>query len=141
LIRFAADEDLDNHIVRALRHRFADIDIERVQEVRLTSAPDDRVLAWAAESDRVLLTHDASTMAAAAYRRIRLAERMPGVIVVPQWLPVSSALEDLSTIAECSVRDDWINQVLVVSVVLPEPLGPATMRSAGFTPRAPRCAA
>jgi predicted nuclease of predicted toxin-antitoxin system len=110
LIRFAADEDLDNHIVRAVR-RSASIDIVRVQEARLTGADDDAVLAWAASDDRVLLTHDASTMTAAAYRRIERGQRTPGVIVLPQWLPVADAVADVSLIAECSDAADWADKV------------------------------
>jgi hypothetical protein len=56
LIRFAADEDLDNHIVRGLRHRLADVDIVRVQDAALRSAPDGDVLVWAAASGRVVLS-------------------------------------------------------------------------------------
>ena len=38
MIRFAADEDLDNHIVRGLRHRLPDIDFVRVQEAGISGA-------------------------------------------------------------------------------------------------------
>jgi vacuolar-type H+-ATPase subunit F/Vma7 len=111
LIRFAADEDLDNHIVRGLRHRLTGVDIVRVQEAQLTSAADNQVLAWAAESNCVLLSHDASTMTAAAYERLKRGERMPGVIIVPQWLSVGSVVEELLVVAECSVPADWADQV------------------------------
>jgi hypothetical protein len=78
LIRFAADEDLDNHIVRALRHHVATVDIVSVREEQLASAKDDRILQWAAESNRVLLSHDASTMTAAAYSRIGRGQHFCG---------------------------------------------------------------
>jgi len=111
LIRFAADEDLDNHIVRALRHHVATVDIVSVQEAQLASAEDDRVLQWAAESSRVLLSHDASTMTAAAYSRIERGQPMPGLIIIPQWLSIGAVVEDLLLAAECSLPDDWANQV------------------------------
>lgn len=111
MIRFAADEDLDNHIVRALRHTIPVVDIQRVQEAQMTRAADDLVLAWAAATDRVLLSHDASTMTAAAYARVGRDERMPGVIIIPQWLSIGSAVEELVLIAECSDPNEWANQV------------------------------
>jgi hypothetical protein len=107
LIRFAADEDLDNHIIRGLRHRLAHIDVVRVQDAALRGAADESVLAWAARADRILLSHDASTMTVAAYARLARGDAMPGVIVVPQWLSLGAAIDDLVLIAECSEPADW----------------------------------
>ena len=111
MIAFAADEDLDNHIVRGLRHHRPDIDIVRVQDSEASGASDEDVLDWAARSNRVLLSHDASTMTAAAYARIARGDPMPGVIIVPQSLSLANALDDLLLIAQCSVASDWENQV------------------------------
>jgi hypothetical protein len=111
LIRLLADEDLDNHVIRGLRRRLASADVVRVQDVSLSGAPDESVLAWAAGEGRVLLTHDASTMTAASYARISVGKKSPGVIVVPQWLPVGAAIEDLLLILEASVPEDWVDQV------------------------------
>jgi len=110
-MRLGADEDLDNHIVRGLRHRLPDIDLVRVQETGMSGASDPEVLAWAAGAGRVLVSHDSSSMTAAAYARIEQGELMPGLIIVPQWVPVGSAIEDLLVVAECSVGSDWANQV------------------------------
>ena len=111
MIRLGADEDLDNHIVRGLRHRLPAVDIARVQDVGLICASDHEVLAWAAEAERVLVSHDASTMTAAAYSRIESRMPMPGVIIVPQWVPTGRVIEDLLMVVECSAASDWENQV------------------------------
>jgi hypothetical protein len=111
LIRFAADEDLDNHIVRGLRHHRPEIDVVRVQDAEVVGAPDEDVLAWAAREGRVLLSHDASTMTAASYARIARGEPMTGLIIVPQWLAIGSAIEDIILIADCSDETDWAGQV------------------------------
>ena len=60
MIRFAADEDFNADIVRALRRRLPELDIIRVQDVGLSGGDDPTVLAWAASDARVLLTHDVS---------------------------------------------------------------------------------
>ena len=111
MIRLGADEDLDNHVVRGLRHCLPTVDFVRVQEVGLTSAPDQEVLAWAAQAERVLVSHDASTMTAAAYSRIERRMPMPGLIIVPQWEPIGRVIEDLLMVVECSAASDWENQV------------------------------
>ena len=58
VLRFLADEDFDNDIVRGMLRRLSRMDIVRVQDVGLSGALDPRVLEWAAREGRVLLTHD-----------------------------------------------------------------------------------
>ena len=79
-----------------------DVDIVRVQDVDLIGASDVGVIAWVSRADRVLISHDASTMTVAAYARIARGAPMPGLIIVPQWFPVGDAIEDLVLVAECS---------------------------------------
>ena len=69
-MRWLADENLNNDIVRGLRRRKPDLDIVRVQDAGLSGMDDPSLLAWAAAQDRVLITHDVSTMTAYAYRRV-----------------------------------------------------------------------
>ena len=66
-LRFLVDEDFDNDIMRGLLRRLPTLDVVRAQDVGLSGQPDPIVLAWAAQEDRVLLTHDVSTMTAHAY--------------------------------------------------------------------------
>ena len=67
VIRFAADENLNDAITRGLRRRQSTIDIVRAQDTGLSGADDPTILQWAAEQGRVLLTHDVSTMTKHAY--------------------------------------------------------------------------
>ena len=48
MIRFLADEDFNNDLLRALRRRRPAVDAVRVQDVGLSGQPDPAVLAWAA---------------------------------------------------------------------------------------------
>ncbi len=111
MIRFVADENFNNDIVRGLMRRVPGIDIVRVQDAGLTGADDPSVLEWVAHQDRIILTHDVSTLIGLAYERIRQGEGVPGVIAVPQSLAVGAAVEDLALIAECSSGDEWQDQV------------------------------
>ena len=54
-LRFLADEDFDNDIVRGMLRRLPNLDIVRAQDVGLSGALDPRVLEWAAQEGRVLL--------------------------------------------------------------------------------------
>jgi hypothetical protein len=110
-LRFLADEDFDNDIVRGFLRRLPTLDVVRAQDVGLSGQPGPVVLAWAAQEDRVILTHDVSTMTAHAYARIADGLPMSGVFAVSQSLAVSRALDDLLLLAECSLAGEWAGQV------------------------------
>jgi len=82
MLRLLADENFNNNIIRGVRRRAFEADIVRVQDVGLTGSDDPTVLEWAARNQRVLLTHDVSTITAFAYDRIRQSKAMPGVFEV-----------------------------------------------------------
>ena len=111
MIRFAADEDLDNDIIRGLRRRLPEVDIRRVQDAKITNAPDPVVLAWTADEDRILLTHDVTTMSTHAIDRVRLNKHMPSAIIVHQHLDIGNIIDDLEVITACSAATEWIGQV------------------------------
>jgi hypothetical protein len=113
-LRFLADEDFDNDIVRGMLRRLPSLDIVRAQDVGLSGAIDPRVLEWAAQEGRVLLTHDVSTLTAHAYARGSSDLPMPGVFAVSQLAPISQVIEDLLLLAECSLPDEWEGQVRYV---------------------------
>jgi hypothetical protein len=69
------------------------------------------LLAWAAEQERVLLTHDVSTITAHAYRRVMRGDRMPGVFEVSRAVAIRAAVEDVVLLSECSNPGEWESQV------------------------------
>lgn len=111
MLRYAADENFNHDIVRALRRRLPALDLVRVQDAGLTGAEDPEVLEWAAGEGRVLLTHDVSTMTRFAYERTERGLPMPGVFEVARAVPLGRAIEDLLLLAECSMPGEWEGQV------------------------------
>ncbi len=111
MVRFAADENLNNHIVRGLLRRQPDLDIVRIQDVGLTGIDDEALLDWAATERRIVVTHDAATLTKYAYDRIRESRPMPGVFEVARDAAIGSVIEDLLLIAQCSVEGEWEGQV------------------------------
>lgn len=112
MIKFLADEDFNNRIVRGLRRRLLILDIVRVQEVGLIGRHDTEVLEWAAREGRIILTHDAATMIDFAYSRIAEGTEMPGLIATSQYMPIGDVIEELIMLAECSLEGEWNKQVL-----------------------------
>lgn len=112
MLRYLADEDFDNRILRAFRRSESDIDWVRVQDVGLSGCEDELVLQHAAENRQVVLTHDVSTMIAAAFRRVERTEPMPGLIVVPRHLSIGRAVGELAFLAKESLPNEWEGQVI-----------------------------
>src|SRR5215207_6897130 len=111
MIPLAADENFNNDIVRGILRRDPTIDIVRVQDAGLTTADDPTVLAWTAQTGRVLLTHDVATITHYAYERVRAGQAMPGVFEVSRTIPLAQAIDDIILIAECSLEGEWEGQV------------------------------
>src|SRR5262245_21670947 len=111
MLRFAADENFNNDIVRGVRRRNPAIDLVRVQDEGLSGADDSTVLEWAAGAGRVLLTHDVSTMTRYAYDRVREGKPMPGVFEVKREVAIGVAIDEILLLAECSLHGEWEGQV------------------------------
>lgn len=111
MLRFAADENFNNDIVRGLLRRKPDLDIVRVQDAGLVGADDPTILAWAAQEGRVLLTHDVSTMTRYAYERIEAGQPMSGLFEVSRSVPIATAIEDILLLAELSLEGEWEGQI------------------------------
>ena len=111
MLRWLADENFNNDILRALFRRRPGIDVVRAQDVGLTGSDDEALWAWAAEQDRVLLTHDVSTITAHAYRRVMKGDAMPGVFEVSCDAWMRKAVDDILLLTECSTVGEWEGQV------------------------------
>lgn len=111
-IRFLADENFNHRIVRGLVRRLAVLDIVSVPEAGLSGASDTEVLAWAAVEQRIVPTHDVSTMSRDAIQRVEARLSMPGVFECPRSVPIGVAIEDLFLVAECSIEGEWRDTIL-----------------------------
>jgi len=112
MLRMLSDENFNNDIVRALLLQQPDVDIVRTQDVGLSEAEDTDVLAWAAENDRILLTHDRRTVPDFAYARVAAGEPMPGVFVLNIRAPVRRGIQELLLVNACSEHAEWSGRVV-----------------------------
>jgi len=77
----------------------------------LSGKDDPAILEWAATENRVLLTHDGSTMTKHVYARIESGKPMSGVFEVSQEIAVGEAIDDLVLVATCSFDREYEGQV------------------------------
>ena len=102
LIPLAADEDLDNRIVRGVLRKEPGVDMVRIQDAGLSGHDDPEVLRWAAGEGRVLFSHDANTMTLHAWTRVKTGLAMPGLYVVRRNRSLGVIIEDICLIATLS---------------------------------------
>lgn len=112
MLRFLADENFNGRIVRGLLRQIPALDLVRVQDFEdLYQATDPVVLEWAAVEQRVVLSHDISTMARYAYDRVKAGQPMPGLFEIHPDLAIGQAIEDLVLLATASRVGEWEGQV------------------------------
>ena len=111
MLRLLIDQDLDHVILRGLLLRIPALDFVTAHRVGLGESSDVDLLAWAAENQRVVVTHDRRTMPHHAAQRITAGTRISGVVVVSRQLPVSRVIGDLEIIVSCSEPDEWIDVI------------------------------
>jgi hypothetical protein len=112
MLRLLADENFNGDIVRGLRLRQTNLDLVRVQDVGLVGADDPTVLNWAAENNRIILTHDRATMPAHAFERLAAGLEMPGLFLVSDRLPTGQAIDEIVLMDSCTDQREWDRQVV-----------------------------
>lgn len=115
-MRFLADENFSNKLLKGLRAALPDLDVVSVQDTPMAASPDPELLAWAAQEGRILLTHDVQTMIGFAYDRVQDGLLMPGVVEVRISQGIGAAIDDLVLMIEASTPDELENQVRYIPI-------------------------
>jgi hypothetical protein len=110
IVRFQADANLNQIILLAARRREPALDFQTALQAELWGVNDPEVLARAARERRILVTHDRKTMPRHFFAFIATATSA-GVLIVPQHLPVTAAVDDLLLIWHTTEAEEWINQI------------------------------
>lgn len=111
-VRFLLDADLPRALFTALLREAPELDVLRVQQVDLRTAPDPEILALAASEGRIVVTKDRATMRDFAGERIARGEPMPGLIIVrPAYLRglrgLGEIVRELLDIHRLTEAEDW----------------------------------
>jgi predicted nuclease of predicted toxin-antitoxin system len=114
-LRFQADADLNQVIVFAVVRRVPGIEFRTATSAGLAGLNDRDVLAVAARDGRVLVTHDQATMPRHFAEFVRL-QHSPGVIVVPQHLPLRGVADDLILIWTATEANEWVDRIAFLPI-------------------------
>ena len=112
MLQLLADEHFSHRILRGIKLRSKNLEVLTAQAVGLGGASDPALLAWAAERQRILLTHDRQTTPKHAHDRMRARLPMPGVVVVSDIAPVGEVIELVTLYLESGSEEEFDSHVI-----------------------------
>lgn len=116
-MKWLADENFRNAIVRGLLRQAPAFDVVRAQDLPEISGRDDlALLSFATAEGRVVVTPDLSTTIPAMREQLRLASRCAPIVFVPDSLPVRAVIEDHLLLDECGMEADWAAGVIYIPI-------------------------
>jgi hypothetical protein len=119
ILRLLADADLNRAICRRRDSPKPGIGLQAccrfkgIEDVPLEGLDDLTVLDLAARDQRVLISHDVSTMPD-HFRQYTRRNISSGLILVPQELSIGKAIENILVICEACNQDDIENKICLV---------------------------
>lgn len=109
-IRFQADADLNQIIVKATLRLEPTIDFQTATAAGLSGVDDPEVLRLAMDQGRILVSHDRKTMPT-HFGEFVQSQESPGIIILSQRIPVAQVAADLLLIWAASTPEEWVNQI------------------------------
>lgn len=116
MIKVLADQNFNGKILRGLRLRIPELDCITTYDVGLQKYTDPKILDWAANKNRVILTHDAKTFPVFVYEKMSKGEKISGVIVVSDQTPIGKAIDDLELIIIGKFENEWENTITRITL-------------------------
>jgi hypothetical protein len=110
-VRFLADADLNRAIVSGVIRREPSINFVTAHAAGLRGLGDPLVLALAADTRRILVSHDMGTMPAHFRAFLNTGRHSPGVFLIPQSLDFGAAIEEILLIWLAPEASEWKNRV------------------------------
>lgn len=113
-LRFQQDYNLSGVILRGVRRREPAVDFQSAAAASFEGMPDPGVLLYCEREERVLVTHDRRTMPRHLRDHLAAGHLCPGVIIVPQAMPVGAAIDQILIIwasvsaSEMRNRIEWL---------------------------------
>ena len=113
-MKFLADENFNNDILRGVWRRLPNTSFARVQDTEIAGADDPRVLEYAAEYGYIVLSHDVNTMRGYFYDRIKAELPAPRLFLVHKQTPIGDVIDALELIILASDESEWVGQATYV---------------------------
>ena len=115
-MKFLADENFNNDILRGVWRRIPDAQFICVQDTGLVEADDRRVLEYAAEQGYIVLSHDENTTRGYFYDRVKAGLPVSGLFLVHKQTPIGEVIDGLELIILASSESEWIGKVTYVPI-------------------------
>ncbi|MEL6470440.1 MAG: DUF5615 family PIN-like protein [Cyanobacteria bacterium J06623_4] len=109
-IRYQADADLNQTIVKGVSRREPRIDFQTAFAAGLEGVKDPEVLTIAAQQRRILISHDRRTMPS-EFATFITSSQSSGVIIVSRKLSIETVIEELRLIWAASSVEEWVNRI------------------------------
>ena len=109
-MKFLADENFNHNILNGLYNHLPNCDVITANVAKLLRAGDPTVLGAAAFENRVLLSHDISTMSTHFDELYASGEPVPGVMIVPTSLSIKAAIDEIILVASCTLEGELQGQ-------------------------------
>lgn len=110
-MKFLADENFNNDILRGVWRRVPNASFTRVQDTEIAGADDLHMLAYAATQGYLVLTHDVNTLRAFFYERVQAELPVPGVFLVHKQTPIGRVVDELDMIIVASEPSEWEGKI------------------------------
>jgi hypothetical protein len=113
-MKFLADENFNNDILRGVWRRIPEASFTRVQDTEIAGADDRRVLEFAAQQGYIILSHDVNTLRGYFYERITAALSVPGLFLIHKQTPIGEVIDALELIILASDEAEWLGQATYI---------------------------
>lgn len=114
MLKIIVDHNFNYNIIRQLRRRIPDLDFVTARAAGLSRVDDKNLLRWAATDGRVILTHDRHTIPVYYADLVNAGETTAGILLVPDWITIGEAVDELEIQIVCGDHDDWIDQLRIL---------------------------
>ncbi len=125
MLRLLADSNLNHHLLTACRRRAKTIDFLSATKARIEKLSHTDLLKYAAEEDRILVTHDIDILPAKFTNYLGSGALSPGVFLLHPQTPIADATSWLELASFAADHTDWQDQILEIPflrlISLPSP--------------------
>jgi hypothetical protein len=112
-IRFQADADLNEDIVKGVLRREPGVDFRTATIAGFRGLSDLEVLKLAAQDGRVLVSHDRKTMPR-AFAEFIATKASPGLFLISQKTDLLVVIESILLAWVASDSEEWVNRTVAV---------------------------
>ena len=112
MIRFLGDACLADYIVSGCLRREPAMDFKSAPSADLQGKNDLEVLELAEKEGRILVTQDIRTMPRHFASFLQAGHHSPGVILIPQTVPPTAAIDSLILIWTATEPEEWVDRIV-----------------------------